>query len=63
MCNHRDHPKGNYLHKHTSYDIQIVKIGPAQRFTQPPNPMLYNAFQSPYNPNSAPYSGGIYIRM
>jgi len=30
---------------------------------KPPNAMLYNAFQSPDTPNSATYSGGIYIPM
>jgi len=56
-------PKGNSLHKNTSYDVQTVKIGPpflhARHFTQPQNPMLYNAFQSARPTKSAPSSEGI----
>jgi len=46
-------PKCNSLHKNTSYDVKIVKIGPtvfaqliAYRFTHPQNLALYNAFES-----------------
>jgi len=48
-------PKGKDLCKDTSYNVQIVNIGPlvfctAHPFTHPQNPMLYNAFQSARHP-------------
>jgi len=54
-------PKGNSLCKNTSYDVWIVKIGPpvfytAHPFTQLPNPMLYNTFQSARHPQKRPFS-------
>jgi len=55
-------PKSNSLLKNTLYDVQIVKIGPLV-FAQltllfnPPNPTLYNAFQSARHLKSAPSRG------
>jgi len=62
-------PKGNSLSKkNTSYDVELVRIGPpvfftAHPFTQPPNPTFYNAFQSARHPRSAPSRGCIYVPM